>query len=627
MQTHFSLAQLADPKTAEAETILRRCVHCGFCLATCPTYLELGNELDSPRGRIYLIKDMLENDKPASTEVVDAYRPLPLLPLLHHHVPLRRRLHAPRRSCTGADREDLSVDRSPTGWCAALLARSPALSAALPRWRFGSPGLRALSSRLLKRFGTAGTRLETMLGSRRRSCRRERPSIRSGVSFTPEGERQGPRRAAPRLRAGGARSRRSTIAAMRLLSRFGVEVVFARGRGLLRRARPPHGPRGRRRGGWRAPTSMPGPTRSRARASTPSSSPRRAAARRSRTTASCFRNDRAYAERRRASSALAKDITEYLARRSTCRRAERGAGLIVAYHAACSLQHGQQVTTAPKALLAAGGLRGARRARRPHLLRLGRHLQHAAAGDRRAAARPQGRQHRGHRRRTSIAAGNIGCITQIAPARIVPVVHTVELLDWAYGSEQADFLRRRIGAPHRRRVPCDSRGCRRCRDPYRCTRLSERVGGMTDRVAVGNPRVARVLLDFVNTEALPGTGVRRDEFWTGFDADRRAISRRRTARCLRSATACRPRSTPGIASAAARTSSPANTRRSCSGSATCSRKGRTSPSRPPMSTRKSPSRRAAARRAGDECPLCAERRQCALGQPLRRALRHRRDPR
>src|SRR5919107_3432095 len=69
MQTSFSLAQLTDPNIKEADAILRRCVHCGFCLATCPTYLELGNELDSPRGRIYLIKDMLENDKPASSEV------------------------------------------------------------------------------------------------------------------------------------------------------------------------------------------------------------------------------------------------------------------------------------------------------------------------------------------------------------------------------------------------------------------------------------------------------------------------------------------------------------------------------------------------------------------------------
>ena len=63
MQTHFSLVALADPDTAEAEHILRACVHCGFCTATCPTYLLEGDELDSPRGRIYLIKDMLEGGK------------------------------------------------------------------------------------------------------------------------------------------------------------------------------------------------------------------------------------------------------------------------------------------------------------------------------------------------------------------------------------------------------------------------------------------------------------------------------------------------------------------------------------------------------------------------------------
>src|SRR6201987_6375993 len=70
MQTNFSLAQLADPATAESERILRACVHCGFCTATCPTDVLLGDELDSPRGRIYLIKDMLENDRPATAEVV-----------------------------------------------------------------------------------------------------------------------------------------------------------------------------------------------------------------------------------------------------------------------------------------------------------------------------------------------------------------------------------------------------------------------------------------------------------------------------------------------------------------------------------------------------------------------------
>src|SRR5512138_687434 len=70
MQTNFTLAQLADPAIAESERILRACVHCGFCTATCPTYVLLGDELDSPRGRIYLIKDMLEHDRPATAEVV-----------------------------------------------------------------------------------------------------------------------------------------------------------------------------------------------------------------------------------------------------------------------------------------------------------------------------------------------------------------------------------------------------------------------------------------------------------------------------------------------------------------------------------------------------------------------------
>src|SRR5487761_407028 len=70
MQTSFTLAQLADPNIAESDKILRACVHCGFCTATCPTYVLDGNELDSPRGRIYLIKDMLEHDRPATVEVV-----------------------------------------------------------------------------------------------------------------------------------------------------------------------------------------------------------------------------------------------------------------------------------------------------------------------------------------------------------------------------------------------------------------------------------------------------------------------------------------------------------------------------------------------------------------------------
>src|ERR1700684_3602640 len=70
MKTEFSLAQLADPDIAEADKILRACVHCGFCTATCPTYVVLGDELDSPRGRIYLVKEIVEKDRAPTKEVV-----------------------------------------------------------------------------------------------------------------------------------------------------------------------------------------------------------------------------------------------------------------------------------------------------------------------------------------------------------------------------------------------------------------------------------------------------------------------------------------------------------------------------------------------------------------------------
>ena len=70
MQTHFTEEQLKDPGLARVNDILRSCVHCGMCTATCPTYQILGDELDSPRGRIYLIKEMLESGRPADARTV-----------------------------------------------------------------------------------------------------------------------------------------------------------------------------------------------------------------------------------------------------------------------------------------------------------------------------------------------------------------------------------------------------------------------------------------------------------------------------------------------------------------------------------------------------------------------------
>jgi len=74
MQTTFTEDQLRDPATKRSNEILRACVHCGFCTATCPTYQVLGDELDSPRGRIYLIKDMMTGcaQKALNTDINDA---------------------------------------------------------------------------------------------------------------------------------------------------------------------------------------------------------------------------------------------------------------------------------------------------------------------------------------------------------------------------------------------------------------------------------------------------------------------------------------------------------------------------------------------------------------------------
>jgi glycolate oxidase iron-sulfur subunit len=161
-----------------------------------------------------------------------------------------------------------------------------------------------------------------------------------------------------------------------------------------------------------------------------------------------FRDDAVYAERAKRVSGLAKDITEYLATLPLAAVAD-SPGLTVAYHAACSLQHGQRIIRQPKELLT----------------RLGfvvkdvpdGHLCCGSAGTYnilqpdiaiRLRERKVGTIER--LRPDVIAAGNIGCITQIAAGTKLPVVHTVELIDWATGGPCPPGLRERPprGAMH-----------------------------------------------------------------------------------------------------------------------------------------------------------------------------------
>ena len=390
MQTSFTLAQLADPEVANAETILRSCVHCGFCTATCPTYVLLGDELDSPRGRIYLIKDMLEAGAPASAEVTRHIdRCLSCLACMttcpsgvdYMHLVDHARAHIERTY-----RRPL-VDRLIRRTLAAVLPYPGRFRLALGR-DVRSPAVRAA---VQVRSGVA--RLAPMLAltpARLPPRGADRPARLSG-------ERRARMRVAL-LRGCAQRSSTRSIneATIRLLTRCGVRGGGGRGRGLLRRAGPPHGPpddalaAARPNRAWRGDR-------------------RRARRRPGHNTSGCgttvkdygfmLRHDPAYAEKAARISALATRYLRVSCRRWTWQGAANGApALKVAYHAACSLQHGQQVKTAPKTLLTDAGF-DVREPAEAHLCCGSAGTYNMLQPDLSARCATQGRQPRRHRGR------------------------------------------------------------------------------------------------------------------------------------------------------------------------------------------------------------------------------------
>lgn len=433
MQTHFSPAQLADPHVAESEKILRKCVHCGFCTATCPTYVTLGNELDSPRGRIYLIKDMLENGRPADKEIVTHVdRCLSCLACMttcpsgvnYMHLVDHARAHIEKTY-----RRPLA-ERLIRSMLAFVLPHPARFRFALKLAKFGRPfaGLFE-NSKALKP-------LAAMLKLAPASV--PTPLARPGARKVPTSEKRG--RVA--LLAGCAQQVLEpgiNEATVSLLNRLGVETVTPKGEGccgsLVHHMGHEEAALASARqniDAWTREIEGEGLDAIVITASGCGTTIK--------DYGFMLRLDPAYAGKAAKVSALAKDVTEYLTTLDLPEPA-RKPGTVVAYHSACSMQHGQKITRQPKDLLTRAGF-VVKEPREGHLCCGSAGTYNILQPEISARLLERKVKNIAATGAEVVATGNIGCIAQIGSAAKLPVVHTVKLLDWAYGGEKPAELRR-----------------------------------------------------------------------------------------------------------------------------------------------------------------------------------------
>lgn len=420
MQTNFNAEQLADAATARSNEILRSCVHCGFCTATCPTYKVLGDELDSPRGRIYLIKDMLENSKiPDEKTVKHVDRCLSCLSCMStcpsgvHYMHLID--HA--RDYIEKNYKRRWDDRA-LRWILAKILPYPG------RFRLALFG--AKLARPFRKF-VPDARLRAMLEMAPAEIPSPSPNDRP-QTFAADA----PRKKRVALLVGCAQRALNTDindATIRLLRRHGCEVVIPKGVGccgaLTHHMGKSHESHDMAAANIRALVAeIDGEGLDAVVINTSGCG----------TTVKdyghMFRND-ALADDAARVAALAKDISEAMIDIGL-KDATHAAPLRVAYHSACSLQHGQQVRSPPKDLLKAAGFQV--------LEPRDSHICCGSAGTYNLMQPEISTQLKQRKVSTLealkpevISAGNIGCIMQIGSGTGIPIVHTVELLDWATG--------------------------------------------------------------------------------------------------------------------------------------------------------------------------------------------------
>ena len=434
MQTNFASTLLVDADFAESEKVVRKCVHCGFCLATCPTYVLLGDELDSPRGRIYLIKDMLENDRPADPETVKhidrCLSCLSCMTTCPSGVNYMRLVDHARHYIENTYRRPWP-ERQMRRLLGAVLPHPVVFRAALLGGSFGKYVARLLPSRLR-------VLLEIAPASVPPASPVDKPQV------FPAKDKRVARVALMKGCAQQVVMPQINEATIRLLTRHGCEVVVAKGSGCCGALTHHLGQDSSRFAkanidAWTREMQQSGLDAVVINASGCGTTVK--------DYGFMLRADPAYAEKARAVASITKDITEWMTQIGL-QPPVIETGQRVAYHSACSLQHGQRVVREPKELLTAVGFEvtdipeahiccgsaGTYNLLQPEIAARLRHRKVANI----EGTRPD-----------IIAAGNVGCIMQIATGTSLPVVHTVELLDWATGGSKPDGLQEPSGRPNR----------------------------------------------------------------------------------------------------------------------------------------------------------------------------------
>ncbi|MEW6767285.1 MAG: glycolate oxidase subunit GlcF [Pseudomonadota bacterium] len=450
MKTEFSLAQLADPDIQEADKILRKCVHCGFCTATCPTYVLLGDELDSPRGRIYLIKDMLENDRAPTEDVVKHIdRCLSCLACMTTCPSGVNYMHLVDQGRVKIEKE---YRRPPLErLLRAVLARvlpNPALfRISMIAARFAKPFSALLPKSSPGRVSpTFFDRLRAMLTLAPASLPEKGPA--GGGSFAAEGQRRG-RVALLQGCAQQVLSPSINGAAIRFLTRYGIEVVLVADEQCC--------------GSLTHHMGLDDDALARAKANIDvwiSEADRNGLDAILVTTSGCgttikdygymLREDRDYAAKAMRVSALAKDVTEFIGGLNIAWPSQR-TDLVVAYHSACSLQHGQKITQLPKELLSKSGF-VVKDVPESHLCCGSAGTYNILQPDIAMRLRERKIANIASTRPDIVAAGNIGCMVQIGlgsngDGRSFPVAHTVELLDWVTGGPSPASFKESMKSP------------------------------------------------------------------------------------------------------------------------------------------------------------------------------------